>query len=204
MLGRTLVLELHVARLQGLLEGETPEERFQSFSSRLRQRDVALSILQEYPVLARQLIISIDAWVDTSLELLHRLSRDWDTIRATFNSNGDPGMLTEVAGGIGDTHRGGRSVLIIGFASGVKVVYKPKPLAVDAHFQELLAWLNQRGGHPPFRTLQVIDRGDYGWVEFVPAQGCATREEVQRFYERQGGYLALLYALEATDFILKT
>ncbi len=29
-LNRTMVLELHVARLQGLLEGDTPEERFQA------------------------------------------------------------------------------------------------------------------------------------------------------------------------------
>jgi type 2 lantibiotic biosynthesis protein LanM len=33
----------------------------------------------------------------------------------------------------------------------------------------------------------------------VVAQGCASAAEVRRFYERQGGYLALLYALEATD-----
>ncbi len=56
MISRTMVLELHVARLQGLLEGDTPEERFQSFLKRIRQRDIALAILREYPVLARQLI----------------------------------------------------------------------------------------------------------------------------------------------------
>jgi lantibiotic modifying enzyme len=35
MLGRTMVLELNVARLQGLLEGNTQQERFQSFLQRL-------------------------------------------------------------------------------------------------------------------------------------------------------------------------
>lgn len=37
LLSRTMVLELNVARLQGLLSGNTPEERFQSFLQRLRQ-----------------------------------------------------------------------------------------------------------------------------------------------------------------------
>jgi lantibiotic modifying enzyme len=37
-------------------------------------------------------------------------------------------------------------------------------------------------------------------MEFVAAQACKSEEEVRRFYERQGAYLALLYALEATDF----
>ena len=32
------------------------------------------------------------------------------------------------------------------------------------------------------------------------AQACTAPEEIQRFYERQGGYLALLYVLQATDF----
>ena len=109
-------------------------------------------------------------------------------------------MLVEVAGGVGDKHRGGQSVLIATFDSGLRVVYKPKALGVDVHVQELLAWLNARGDHPPFRTLTVLDRGRYGWVEFVAAGACASADEVRRFYERQGGYLALLYALEATDF----
>ncbi len=49
----------------------------------------------------------------------------------------------------------------------------------------------------------MADRGAYGWTEFVEAQACDTPEQVQRFYERQGGYLALLYFLEATDFHLE-
>lgn len=90
--------------------------------------------------------------------------------------------------------------MIARFSSGFKVVYKPKSLAVDVHFQELLTWLNDQGYHAPFRRLKILDRGAYGWVEFVPAHGCTSKEDVQRFYERQGGYLALLYALEAVDF----
>lgn len=54
MLDRTLVLELNVARLQGSLEGDTPEQRFDSFVKRLKRADIALPLLAEYPVLARQ------------------------------------------------------------------------------------------------------------------------------------------------------
>jgi type 2 lantibiotic biosynthesis protein LanM len=200
MLSRTMVLELNVARLQGLLQGNTAEERFQSFLERLRQRNVALAILQEYPVLARQLMICIDQWVTFSLEFLQHLCADWEAIRTTFSPEHDPGVLVRVDGGVGDAHRGGRAVLIGRFSSGFQVVYKPKSLAVDVHFQELLAWLNDRDANPPFRTLKILDRGPYGYVEFVAVQSCTSSEEVRRFYERQGSYLALLYALEATDF----
>lgn len=198
MLSRTMILELNVARLQGQLPGDTAEKRFHSFLERLRQREVALALLQEYPVLARQLVTAIDHWVRFGVEFLRHLCADWEALLGTFSPEMDPGPLIEVREA-GDAHRGGRSVLIATFATGFRVVYKPKSLAVDAHFQELLTWLNERGHEPPFRPLKILDRGTHGWVEFVEARGCASEGEVRRFYERQGGQLALLYALEATD-----
>lgn len=203
MLGRTMVLELNVARLQGALTGDTQQERFGSFLQRLRQGEIVLSLLQEYPVLARQLVITINRWVTFSLEFLQHLCTDWEAIRNTFSPDCNPGLLLKVDGGLGDTHRGGRSVLIAFFSSGLKLVYKPRPLDVDVHFQQLLTWLNQRGNHPAFRILKILNRETYGWVEFVATQTCTDKEAIQRFYERQGAYLALLYALEATDFHLE-
>lgn len=200
MLSRAMALELNIARLQGLLAGDTPEERFRSFLQRLRNPATALALLQEYPVLARQLVLGVERWVTVSLEFLQRLCADWAAIQALFSLDGDPGVLVRIQGGVGDTHRGGRSVLIATFSSGQKLVYKPRPLAVDRHFQELLAWLNARGDHPPFRTLRILERDGYGWIEFVAYEGCTDAEEIQRFYQRQGAYLALLYALAATDF----
>jgi len=200
MMSRTMVLELNVARLQGLLSGDTAEDRFRSFFNRMGDRNNALALLQEYPVLARQLKLCIDHWAAASLEFLLRLCADWDQIRTTFNLGNEPDALIEVDDGVGDKHRRGRSVLIARFRSGFQLVYKPKSLAVAVNFQELLAWVNGRGDHPAFRTLRILDRGSHGWVEFVHARGCTTIEEVRRFYERQGGYLALLYVLHAADF----
>ncbi len=200
---RTLVLELNVARLQGQLEGETAEERFRSFSERLSRPDILLPILQEYPVLTRQLIGSLEFWARNYLELITRLSKDFEQIKQTFNGGEAPGRLVHLSGGVGDAHCEGRSVLILTFDSGFKLVYKPHSLSVDAHFAQLLEWLNERGPHPAFRTLKVLDRGDYGWAEFVEAKGCETEDEIRRFYRRQGGLLSLLYSLEATDFHLE-
>ncbi len=200
MLNRTLVLELNVARLRGQLEGDTPEERFRSFLKRLGDKAVGLAILEEYPVLARQLLLAVEFWSDVTLEFFQRLCADWEQICKTFSPGQDPGRLEQLTGNTGDKHRGGHSVMILQFSSGLRLVYKPRSLAVDVHFQELLQWLNARGEHPPFRTLTILDQGDYGWIEFVEASACQTPEEIGRFYERQGGYLALLYGLEATDF----
>jgi len=199
IIGRTLVLEMHVARLQGFLSGETPGERYAAFVERLRRPETAAALLAEYPVLARLAVESLSLWVNASLELLERLAADWAEIKQTFFPAGHPGTLTSVDGGAGDRHRGGRAVRVLGFTSGVRLVYKPRPLAADAHFQELLAWINTCGDLPPFRTVQVMDRGSYGWMEHVAAAGCAEESEVALYHRRLGGLLALLYALEATD-----
>jgi type 2 lantibiotic biosynthesis protein LanM len=90
-------------------------------------------------------------------------------------------------------------VAVLAFASGLRIVYKPKSLAVDRHLQILIARINE-GGAPQLRCLAVLDRGAYGWMEHVAARPCETPEEVERFHERQGAWLALFYALEATDF----
>jgi len=200
IIGRAFALELNVARLQGVLAGDTQEERFESFIRRISKPRAALRFLREYPVLARLLTECIHNWADASFEFLEHLAEDWQLIRSTFCSQGDPGVLVGVDAGAGDYHKLGRSVIIGTFSSGLRLVYKPRSLAVDLHFQELLAWLNSRGAHPQFRTLTILDRTDHGWMEFVSARSCSSAEEVSRFYQRQGGYLAILYALEAVDF----
>ena len=145
------------------------------------------------------MVNALERWIAVSSEFLRRLDADWEAICHDLALGSDPGPLSGLEGA-GDTHRGGRRVILATFASGFRLVYKPKSLAVDLHFQELLAWLNERGATPSFRTLHLLDRRTYGWVEHVSTVGCTSTAEVERFYARLGGYLALFYALEATDF----
>jgi len=199
LIPRTLVLELQAARLEGDLPGETPAERFAAFAERLRDPRVALEILERHPVLARLLVSATRDWLATSLELLGRLRADWRAIVATFSPESDPGLLDAVKGEAGDLHRGGRAVTLLHFSSGFRLVYKPKPLAVESAFQDLLAWANERGFTPRLPILTLLDCGSHGWVRFIAAAPCTDVGQVRRFYERQGGYLALFYLLDASD-----
>ena len=93
MLLRTLTLELHVARLQGRLHGETSEERFESFVRLSEQPEYAMEFFREYPVLARQIVNCLDHWLSASLEFLERWCADWPAIRSSFSPGADPGPL---------------------------------------------------------------------------------------------------------------
>src|SRR5260370_111620 len=177
--------------MQGQLSGETTEDRFASFLERIQVPEHRLALFEDYPVLARQIVPCLNHWVNFGVEFVAHLIEDWQDIRELFTPDDDPGTITELKGGAGDSHRQGRSVIVVKFSSGFQVVYKPRSLAVDVQFQNLLTWLNQRGDHPPFRTLKVLNRDAHGWVEFVKSQECSSAEEINRFYQRQGGFLAL-------------
>ncbi|MTJ54998.1 type 2 lantipeptide synthetase LanM [Anabaena sp. UHCC 0253] len=200
MVNATLVLELNVARLQGLLTGDNAQSRFSSFIQRLKNPEVQLALWEEYPVLARQVLETINRWVENSLEFIQHFCHDWVDICYQFQPPANPEKLVKVKRGAGDSHNNGKSVIILEFASGWQLVYKPRSLAVDVHFQELLLWLNAKGFKPNFPTLKILNRDNYGWVEFVNFKECHSADELKRFYQRQGGYLGLLYSLEATDF----
>jgi type 2 lantibiotic biosynthesis protein LanM len=199
MTSRVMALELNVARLEGVLTGSTPEARFTSFVERLSQPEVAEQFWAEYSVLRDQIVQRLDNWATFSLRFLDHLCSDWISIRDCFLGN-DTGPIVRIDGGAGDTHRKGSSVAIVSFESGARIVYKPRSLATEVHFQQLLAWLNARGAQPEFRILGCLDREDRGWAEYIAAEPCRTLEELPRFYRRQGAYLAVLYALHASDF----
>jgi len=199
LLTRTMVLELHLAGHAGQLAGATPEERFRSFIESLREPAVALGLLHQYPVLARQTVETASRWVDYSLEILGDLAADAERLREVFSPGRGLGLLTGLQTGQGDAHRGRRSVALLSFDSGLGLVYKPRSMQIDAAFQDLLEWTGARGFEPVFRRLRILDAGGHGWVERVAVAPCTGAEEVRRFYLRQGGYLALLYVLSAVD-----
>ncbi|MCF3182352.1 type 2 lantipeptide synthetase LanM family protein [Streptomyces polychromogenes] len=198
---RTLVLELYEARNAGRLDGDDTRARFRDFLGRTASRRGLAALLAGRPVLARILgRAALDA-ADAVAEALERLAEDHARLTAGLlaGSGGDPGLLVGVEPGAGDGHRGGRSVMLLRFADGSRLVYKPRPLSVHRHFNDLVAWFNALPGSVDLRTLRLLDRGAYGWVEFVVAGPCASAEEVEAFYRRQGALLALLHLIDGTD-----
>ncbi len=199
VVGKVAVLEMHVAKLREELTGDSPQERFNSFIERLVDKDVVDGIFEEYPVMVRCVATTIDLAVTSGLQFVKRLCEDWESIVSTLCDGSDPGSLEAIESGLGDKHCGGNSVLMARFSSGFKLVYKPRSLEADLCFGRLLDWLHRRGSIL-FRMPKILSRDTYGWSEFINPCHCESREEISRFYERQGALLALLYALAANDF----
>lgn len=199
LVSRALVLELNAMRLSGSLRGDSAESRLRDFRSQFQERERVRGFLREYPVLARQLMRLLRAWIEYSVEILTRTQLDRAALIHTIFAGADPGRLIQIQAGRGDTHRGGRSVAVLEFESGGRVVYKPRSLAVEAHFQEVLRWANGRTEEARLRTVGILEGEGYGWMEFVETEDCADPGEVRQFYTRIGRLMAILAALDATD-----
>ncbi|MFD0661926.1 type 2 lanthipeptide synthetase LanM family protein [Thermocatellispora tengchongensis] len=193
MVSRTAVVELWEARETGALGEGGSEERFRRFLAAYEHAEGRARLLERYPVLVRQVAVAVRNWVRANALLAERLVADADALGVTT-------PLAELHSGLGDRHRGGFTVCRLRFHDGLQIMYKPRPLAVDAHFQRLLCWFNDHGAGRPLRTIEVLDRGQYGWVEYVQPEPCADREALHAFYHRQGFLLALLHLLRAADF----
>ncbi|MEV6237186.1 type 2 lanthipeptide synthetase LanM family protein [Lentzea sp. NPDC051838] len=189
---RTLVLELHNAR--GTLTGDTSTERFTSFT---RTLDLE-ALFARYPVLARLLAQACEQAVKTHHELSSRFTRDRADIVRTIFKGLDPGALTSIETGKGDPHQQGRTVAVLTFESGQKLIYRPRPVGLHVHFIAQLSWLSTRTGIT-FRSPRLLVRDGYGWLEFVSHEPCADVAGVAEFYRRLGALLALLYAVDGTD-----
>lgn len=157
-------------------------------------------ILLEYPVLARLIIITINNWVNNFIQLANNLSKDIRALQKEFNNDKKLGKVTKVEGNIGDSHNQGKSVLILGFASNEKIVYKPRNLSVDISFYKLVHLLKDKGFKYDISVPKTLNYHCYGWVEYIKFEPLASHAEALTYYQQCGALLALIYALGGNDF----
>ncbi|WP_051805339.1 type 2 lanthipeptide synthetase LanM family protein [Streptomyces sp. NRRL F-2747] len=196
---RTLVRELHRARTEGLLAGDTPRERFADFLARLGTRQGLAELFTRYPVLARMLGQACGHAASATAELFERFAADRPEIVAGLLRGTDPGALVRVDLGRGDVHQGNRSVALLRFAGGATVVYKPRPIDQHVLLDQAVGWANAKVAGLGLRTPRSVRGEGYGWLEFIEHGWCTSPTELDRFYRRQGALLALLYAVDGVD-----
>ncbi|MBG0964204.1 type 2 lanthipeptide synthetase LanM family protein [Bacillus sp. SRB1LM] len=196
---KVLITEINMARTGHLLSGETEKERYASFINEfLQDKEYIQNLFNSYPVMVRLMVETVHSTVDAMFEIVYHYAEDRDQLVAIFG--GDFNTLTSIDLGAGDTHQNGRTVAMLNFNNKRKLVYKPRSLKTDELFNELLIWINKKGFKKPLKNLTVLSRDDYGYQEFISGSECNTQQEVENFYYRQGGYIALFYILNSTDF----
>lgn len=191
---RTITLEERIAGLEARSAGAAPRR----FDVGLRRPEARRRLFETYPGLLRQLHLRCDRWTAACLEMVDRLRSDRAAIARVFGIRADQKVVNATMAH-GDAHLGGRRVVILRFASGARLVYKPRPVEAAERFQDLLALLNRNGLDPAVRTISVLACDGYGWMEHVSGRSCRSDAGITRYYRRAGALIAALHAAGATD-----
>ena len=199
---RTLLLELAIARHQRSLQGETPEQRFQSFLDWIDSAVGRDAIDARFPLLHTDIARQATQTERFLGQFLQRIAHDFPQLAWLLQGAQQPGRLTAFDMGQGDRHDHGGSVVKLTFESG-RALYKPRSLAMDVVFARFIASLAEHGVMPVQKATTTLDCGEYGyagWIDHAPLKDEAA---AGRYYRRYGGLVAIAYALNCTDLHLE-
>lgn len=156
-------------------------------------------LFEDKPVLLRLIAVITRQWIETSRELVVRLGTDLSTIRRDLLHSNANSPVAKIEGDLSDPHNGGRSVQVIGFEDGSRILYKPKDLRLDVAWHRLIERLNQAGPPIELKAVRSIAADDYGWTEFIDHTGCADQAGCKQFFKRAGAWLALFHCFVTND-----
>lgn len=194
---RILVLELNAARVTGRLPAGDPAARWAAFVDMSSSLPYWQSLTRHYPSLLARMRTVLSGRCAAALMLARRLATDRDALTPLLGAGFGP--LSRVEFGAGDSHRGGHTVAMLEFAGGT-VVYKPRPVTVDAVLGELLAEvLRDVPDERRIRVPRVVPRDGYGWAEFVTHRYCVDAAELSGFYRGIGHWLGIMRLLGGSD-----
>ena len=154
--------------------------------------------LLRYPVLARRLLWLVQSWRDNSTRLLGHLHGDWPQLVEQFGI--DPkARLCHIASRLSERHDGGRQVCSLLFSDGTRLIHKPRSVALEAAWHNLLNWLQQRGCCCTPPALKMVAGQQHGWFEFVEQASESNAQTIHAFARRAGGLVCLAWLLNARD-----
>ena len=205
MISRVCCMEMHSLRDRKFLNGKSSEERFKNYVQLIQEPNNAADLLQKYQLLDQAIIVTIHHYIEFFKEFFAHSKKDYIDLVNIFMDKDKSYVINELKIS-GDTHNKGRTVIIAKWHNNEgrtkKIVYKPRSLAIDLAFNELLRWINPRISKSHF-LISYLSKDNYGWCEYVDYKKCHSDNEISSFYHRTGSLLAILYLLTGSDVHLE-
>ncbi|MDF9717198.1 DUF4135 domain-containing protein [Nocardioides sp. ChNu-99] len=200
LVSRVTVVEFHAFReARGWPADPASTRAMEAWTAGFDAAEVA-GWFERYPALAT-LLDRVAANTGRAVaEAADRVVADRDALVAAGMLPADAGPLVRLAHLDSDPHRGGRMVMGLTFASGARLVYKPRTLAGDAALRACLRLISRDLPHDLTACVPAaLDRGTHGWQEHVVPAPAADHRDADTYYWRFGALAALLGPIGATD-----
>lgn len=192
-----LMFEMQLNQKEGILKGWNSREEYLYYNDEmLTSKKYIKELMDIYPVLERVIFEIIDTHLQNFIDVIDREYNDRNDIIKNFEFS-DYEIEKVVSSG-SDSHNRGKSVLIFKLKNGESFVYKPRSLKTEKAYQNFCIKISSNCKYI-MKEMKIIDKGDYGWEEFVKAESCSTEDELRRYYYRFGILVFINYILDAND-----
>ncbi|MCM3661629.1 DUF4135 domain-containing protein [Georgenia satyanarayanai] len=168
---------------------------YTAFDAGLADPAVRAELRAGLPELDRLLDLTVTRWLDHVTWVLAAATADRAHLAERW---GTGGRLTAVRLGQGDPHCGGRSVAILEWTTGPRLVLKPAVSRVHAALAELVHLLDEDGTLFGPVLPDRLGRHGHEWQRFA-TPATFTHASAARYLRRYGRLSALLHAVGATD-----
>jgi len=200
ILTQTLIFEIDLMEKNEFF----PEKDLENYNiskeiiSQIECDDFLEYITEKYIVMRPRLVQRFTVVIEQAGVVCKRLTQDivqirevlnyctFDTVRKFRLTESDPHM------------KGGRVVMVYGNCNNI-IVYKPRSLKGELEFSKIVSWYNSNNTGFKLRSLEALDRGDYGWMGHAENKNIANPSEVSKYYNRYGQLVHLLYILGTSD-----
>lgn len=188
-----------IAKERSSLVGKTPEERYDSFfvhngkfTAKAKSFAVSYAFLLEY----------VDHTITSSFSNLKtcfsRLKQDMNSLFLNKLLGSKEPQLIEVQSIVGSDRHRNTQTLMLTFADGAKVIYKPTDLRPDFLYSKFIDFLELPKPYN-LKYMRTLPKKMYGWIEFIPHLICENVKDIEKFFLRAGALLAVADALNYTD-----
>ncbi|MDO4478682.1 MAG: DUF4135 domain-containing protein [Lachnospiraceae bacterium] len=160
---------------------------------------VLRSMAVKYPLFIRQTVTFIWLQIRHIEEIMDAVENELESVFFTIFGTRDMPGIKKVSASLSDRHNGGRSVHIIEFEDGRKIVYKPAHAGINRAFAAWMAYISEKGGESPFMLPLSIDTEKGSFVQFIEAKPLAKPEEAAVFFRRMGFLMGIIYLLHGND-----
>ncbi len=198
---KLLILEMNFSDKEGLLQGETADERFSFFVREICKKENLNALYKKYPAL-QEIWLQDSTIFSSSLHIFfkHIATDIAEVVRCFYGCDKD--ILISDINMLGDPHRSMRQTARIKCTDGdgfeYIIYYKPRNMEIDEGFYSFIDWFNKNSSITHIAPRVLLKDG-YGWAEAIDHKDCETVEQVQNYYRRYGSLIALTYLFAATD-----
>lgn len=159
-------------------------------------RDAWIERLCHFPALTYVLGTAVRQWRQATTEMILRLASDLTLLREQAFLHTGLSKLVDLEADLGDRHNDGRSVAVLRFDDGSRIVYKPKDGGAAAIFHTLIDDFLPSTS----RGYRAVERNGYHWESYVAQSSVADPADVRQFFAHYGGLVRLVQLLEGRDF----